>query len=117
MHTYSISVVNLYQQPPNSMERYRVMVIGNNVTTVQRVSRYCLEQGVEVFPYYGIPTDEEVTLFAPNVSVLCLPVPDDFQPQTGQPCILWSEKPLYTWLPLVSTPTELEARLQELLQA
>ena len=61
-----------YYQSIDSLRGNRVMVIGQNVATVQRVSRYCLDQGAEVFPYYGIPSDEEVTLFDPEVSVLCL---------------------------------------------
>jgi hypothetical protein len=59
---------------------------------VQHVSRYCLEQCAEVLPYYGIPTDDEVILFAPDVSVLCLPIPENFRPQIGQPYILWSKQ-------------------------
>jgi len=114
----------------------RIMVIGSNVATVQRVSRYCLEQGAEVLPYYGIPTDEEVTLFAPDVSVLCLPICENFRPQIGQPYIFWSEQSINIsniesetlllpklkssfWrglidegLPLVATPTELYSSLQ-----
>ena len=99
------------------MERSRIMVIGSNVTTVQRVSRYCLEQGAEVLPYYGIPTDEEIALFAPHVSVLCLPMPKDFQQQIGQPYIFWSEHLMNQGIPFVSNPTELHTRLQKVLQA
>jgi hypothetical protein len=33
-----------------SLTMLRVMVIGSNVTTVQRISRYCLEHGADVFP-------------------------------------------------------------------
>ena len=97
------------------MERHRIMVVGSNVTTVQLISTYCLEQGVEVFPYYGIPTKDEVALFAPQTVVLCIPVPEDFQRQIVQPYILWSEQPVDIGKPLVCTRTELEARLQELL--
>ncbi len=99
--------------PPVDMERRRIMVMGGNVTTVQRVSLYCLEQGAEVFPYYGIPTKEEVTLFAPEVWVLCLPVPEEFRHQICQPYILWSEQSINDGLPLVATRTQLHARLQE----
>ena len=119
-----------------NIDSSRIMVIGNNVATVQRVSRYCLEQGAEVLPYYGIPTDDEVILFAPDVSVLCLPIPENFRPQIGQPYILWSKQfinisnvefePLLLsklkssfsrgvvdeGLPLVATPTELYTCLQ-----
>lgn len=104
-------------QVADDMERHRIMVIGSNVTTVQCVSRYCLEQGAEVFPYYGIPTDEEVTLFAPHIFVLCLPVPEDFRQQINQPYVLWSEQPMHTGIPLVYTAEELEIRLQEVLHA
>ncbi|MDF5731680.1 MAG: hypothetical protein PUP92_27660 [Rhizonema sp. PD38] len=95
----------------------RIMVIGSKVTTVQRVSRYCLKQGAEVFPYYGIPTDEEITLFAPHVFVLCLPMPKDFQYKTLQPQILWSEYSVSEGLPSVTSSTELYARLQQVLSA
>jgi len=74
------------------MERRRIMVIGSNVTTVQRVSSYYLKQQAEVFPYYGIPMDEEVALFDPDVLVLCQPIPADFQRQINRPYILWPEQ-------------------------
>jgi len=109
-------VVDRSNQPADDMERHRIMVIGMNVITVQHVSRYCLAQGAEVFPYYGIPTTSEVTLFAPEVWVLCLPIPDDFQRQIRQPCILWSKQSIHIGLPVVYTTTELEARLQEFFQ-
>ncbi|WP_235082928.1 hypothetical protein ACF3DV_13510 [Chlorogloeopsis fritschii PCC 9212] len=95
------------------MERHRIMVIGSNVRTVQRVSSYCLKKSLEVFPYYGIPNNEEVTLFAPHVFVLCLPILGDFR--IFQPYILWSEQPTDEDLSLVTTPTELYTRLQEFL--
>ena len=92
------------------------MIIGSNVTTVQRVSIYCLKQGAELFPYYGIPTNEEVSVFAPDVLVLCLPMSVDFQFQILRPYILWSEQPMDDGLRLVTTYTELYTRLQEVLQ-
>lgn len=92
------------------------MVIGSNVTTVQRVSRYCLEQGAEVFPYYGTPTAEEIALFDPEVLVLCLPIPEDVLHQLSRPCILWSEQ-LPNGVPLVHNHLDLQARLQEVFQA
>ncbi len=95
----------------------RIMVIGSKVTTVQRVSRYCLKQGAEVFPYYGIPTDEEITLFAPQVFVLCLPMPKELQYDILQPYILWSEHFVSEDLLLVKSYRELYARLQESLAA
>ncbi|MDF5713486.1 MAG: hypothetical protein PUP93_06265 [Rhizonema sp. NSF051] len=95
----------------------RIMVIGSKVTTVQRVSRYCLTQGAEVFPYYGIPTDEEITLFAPQVFVLCIPMPKDLQYDILQPYILWSEYFVSEGLLFVTSYTDLYARLQEVLAA
>ncbi|BDA69544.1 hypothetical protein RIVM261_061530 [Rivularia sp. IAM M-261] len=75
------------------MERHRIMVIGSNVTTVQRVSSYCLKKNLEVFPYYGIPVVDDITLFAPHVVVLCLPIPEKFQLcQIHQRYIFWSEQ-------------------------
>lgn len=105
------------KQVADDMERHRIMVIGSNVTTVQCVSRYCLEQGAEVFPYYGTPTDDEVTLFTPHIFILCLPVPENFRQQINQPYILWSEQPMYIGIPSVYTAEELEFRLQEVLHA
>jgi hypothetical protein len=35
----------------NDLPRYRIMVLGTDVQTVQTVSCYCLDQGVEVLPY------------------------------------------------------------------
>lgn len=99
-----------------AIQRHRIMVIGSNVNTVQRVSRYCLKQGAEVFPYYGFPTAEEVTLFDPKVSVLCLPGAENFLNQTDRPYILWSEQLVDIGLPLVSTKRELETSLQEIFQ-
>lgn len=93
----------------------RVMVIGQDVATVQRVSRYCLEQGADVFPYYGIPNAEDVALFAPEVSLVCLPVPEDFLQQIAQPYILWSEQQITQEFPLISTPNELEISLHKVL--
>ncbi|KAB8331756.1 hypothetical protein SD80_023515 [Scytonema tolypothrichoides VB-61278] len=91
------------------------MVIGSRVTTVQRVSSYCLKQGAEVFPYYGIPTDEELTLFAPDVLVLCLPIPENFLRQINHRYILWLEDPIDEKLPWVTTFTELDVCLREVL--
>ena len=98
------------------MEKHRIIVIGSNVFTVQCVSGYCLAQGADVFPYYGIPTVptvEEITLFDPEIWVLCLPVPEGFRHQIQEPCILWSERIMDLGITLISTPTELKTRLQE----
>lgn len=93
----------------------RVMVIGQDVATVQRVSRYCLEQGADVFPYYGIPNPEDVSLFEPEISVVCLPVSEDFLQQIAQPYMLWSEQQITQDFPLVSTLTPTEISLQNVL--
>lgn len=98
------------------MKNHRIMVIGSNVTTVQRVSSYCLKHSAEVFPYYGIPSNEEVALFAPEVFVLCLPIANDFCYQI-YPYILWSEHFIDKGLASATTATELYARLHEVLQA
>ncbi|WP_242056468.1 MULTISPECIES: hypothetical protein [unclassified Nostoc] len=99
------------------METPRIMVIGSKVTTVQSVSSYCLKYNFEVFPYYGTPLVEEITLFAPHALVLCLPICDDFQAQVVQPYILWSEQPSSGKSLLVSTATELYTSLQKVLAA
>ncbi|BAY25010.1 hypothetical protein NIES2100_48090 [Calothrix sp. NIES-2100] len=98
------------------MERPRIMVIGTNVTTVQRVSRYCLKKGLEVFPYYGIPINDEVSLFDPHILVLCQPIPNELMSSIAQLCISWSEQTIDGYLTLVSSPTELSIPLQEVLQ-
>jgi hypothetical protein len=98
------------------MDRPRIMVIGTKVTTVQRVSRYCLQKGLEVFPYYGIPINEEVTLFDPHVLVLCQPISEDLVSWIRRPSIFWSEQPIEGNLRLVSSLTELSVRLQQILQ-
>lgn len=91
------------------------MVIGSHVTTVQRVSGYCLKQDVEVCPYYGVPTHEDMALFAPSILVLCLPMLEDSQFLLRlYPCILWSEQPTHEQLPLVTSPTELYGRMDEI---
>ena len=97
------------------MKKHRIMVIGSNATAVQCVSRYCLKWGVEVLPYFSIPTEEEVTCFAPHVSVLCLPMPEDFQGQIGQPYVLWSEQPTDKGTSCAANSTELYDLLREVL--
>jgi hypothetical protein len=99
------------------MERHRIMVIGNKITTVQRVSSYCLKKKLEVLPYYGIPRVDDINLFAPHALVLCLPIPE-FQYQIHQPYILWSEQIIDEGLPLVNNQTKLEEFyiLQKVLQ-
>ena len=105
-----------YYQSIDSLLGNRVMVIGQNVATVQRVSRYYLDQGAEVFPYYGTPLEEEVTLFDPEVLVLCLPLPESFIKQIDRPYILWSEEQLIVDLSLVSGQKAVKSSLQNILQ-
>ena len=100
-----------------TMEIPRIMVIGSQITTVQRVSSYCLKHNFEVFPYYGIPLVEDITLFDPHALVLCLPIHDNFLSQIPQPYIFWSEQPLEEKLLSVCTPTELYLHLQNVLAA
>ncbi len=97
------------------MKRHRIMVVGSNVMTVQRVSSHCLKQNAEVFPYYCIPTPEEIALFEPHVLVLCLPIPEQFQHQLLQPYILWSEQLVNNISPLATTLAELSDCLHKFL--
>lgn len=90
------------------------MVIGESVLEVQRVSRCCLSQGIEVFPYYGIPSGEEISLFSPHLAILCLPLANNTYPQIDSDCILWSEQPINSHLPVISNITELHKLLQNL---
>lgn len=92
------------------------MIIGKLVTTVQRVSRYCLEQMVEVLPYYGIPSREDIDLFDPDVLIICLPAPDNLYLQIDKPFILWSELEAKFQLPVASNRAELALILQKILQ-
>lgn len=109
-------MTNLFNQPVDSMPCHRIPIFGRTVTTVQRVSRYCLNQGIEILPYYGIPTVEEVNLFAPNLLILCLPAPENFFLQIDRPCILWSERFVNVKLPVASSCIELKNLLQQTLQ-
>jgi hypothetical protein len=110
-------VIQSYSRALALMPENRVMVIGQNVATVQRVSRYCLAQGAEVFPYYGIPSVDEMSLFAPKVFVLCLPLPECFWQQLPSPLILWSEQQKAIDFPLVSTRQDLEISLSKALHS
>jgi hypothetical protein len=114
MHTYGTSVVVSPPVLEFPTSKYRVIVLGQSVSTVQYVSRYCLAQGADVLPYYGFPTLEEVELFDPQILIFCLPVPESLLKQFSQPCILWSEQ--NEGLPQVSTRKDLEATLQTLFQ-
>lgn len=99
------------------MQAHRIMIIGSNVTTVQRVSSYCLKKSPHIFPYYGVPTEEEINLFAPDILVLCLPLPENFQHQIRQPYILWSEDFSFEGVPFVNNPTALYELLHEFVLA
>lgn len=90
------------------------MVIGESVLDVQRLSRCCLAQGIEVFPYYGVPSSEEISLFSPHLAILCSPLSNSAYPQIDVTCILWSEKPVNSHLLVISNITELDKLLQNL---
>lgn len=102
------------------MQRHRIMVAGSNVITVQRVSRYCLEQRAEVFPYYGIPSLEEIALFMPEVVVFCAAIADAAAvlQQLDRPCLFWLEEAAAETIgsaPIVSTAEDLRIHLQKIL--
>jgi hypothetical protein len=61
-------------QEPMSYPPTRIAVVGENVATVQKISRFCLGQGLEVLPYYGAPDPEDLTLFDPTVCIVCWPL-------------------------------------------
>lgn len=63
MYTYKSGVTNLFNQTGYGTLSQKIMIVGRKVTTVQCLSRYYLKQGIEILPYYGFPTLEEVTLF------------------------------------------------------
>ena len=91
------------------------MIVGQDVPMVQRLSRYCLELGAEVFPYYGTPADEEVALFNPEVSIFCIPDPQECWNRFDHPYILWSETCRVMDLPYVSTLGDLAQSLRKML--
>ncbi|KJH73178.1 hypothetical protein [Aliterella atlantica] len=95
------------------MPRYRIVVIGESVLEVQRVSRCCLAQGIEVFPYYGVPSPEEISLFSPHLTILCS-LPNSNYPQIDSACVVWSEQPINSHLHVISNMTELYNMLQSL---
>lgn len=106
-----------FNQTQESLLSHRVTIVGRSVATVQHVSRYCIKQGLEVLPYYGVPTSEEMALFAPALIIVCLPTPENFLLQTERPVILWSEQPTEIELPVASNYAELSALLQQTLPA
>jgi hypothetical protein len=96
------------------MKRHRIMIIGNNIATVQKLSRYCLTQGAEVFPYYGVPTIEEIALFEPEVAIVCLPIFEGFLHQIARPYIVWSEEnAIALEYPFTNTISQLQVYLQQ----
>lgn len=109
-------MTNLFNQPVDSIPCHRILIFGRTATTVQRVSRYYLKPGIEILPYYGIFTDEEVNLFAPDLLILCLPAPENFFLQIDRPCILWSEPSVNVKLSVGSSCIELKNLLQQTLQ-
>lgn len=113
LKTY-VSGISVLHQPGDDRQYSRVMILGRLVTTVQRVSRYCLKQMVEVLPYYGVPSAEEIGLFDPDILIICLPAPEHLYLQTNKPFILWSELEANIKLPVASNPAELAQMLQHL---
>ena len=109
-----MSAIDILYQPCDGRQHSRVMILGRLVTTVQRVSRYCLKQMVEVLPYYGVPSAEEISLFDPDILIICLPAPEQLYLQTDKPFILWSELEANIKLPVASNPAELAQMLQHL---
>ncbi len=61
-------------QEPMSCPPTRIAVVGENVATVQKISRFCLGLGLEVLPYYGVPDPEDLALFDPTVCIVCWPL-------------------------------------------
>ena len=98
-------------------EPSRIMVVGETVAIVQLVSRYCLAQGADVLPFYGLPDAAAIVLFDPHVLVLCLPVASEFLAQIAHPYLLWETLPLDAIAggESVSTPTALAHQLQAIL--
>lgn len=96
----------------DSRSRQRIIVVGTNVITVQQVSSYCLETRAEVLPYYGLPSEEEIYLFDPDIWVMCLPIPPNLQLPTNAHLIIWEEPPAV--LQAVSSRVELFTCLAEL---
>jgi hypothetical protein len=74
------------------LERRRIMVVGQDVATVQRVSRVYLAHGANVFPYYGLLNLADLELFDPHLLVLCLPVSDNFLLPTNRPYLVWRDQ-------------------------
>lgn len=113
---------NLFNQIEYGIANHEIMIVGKNVTTAQCVIRYWLNQGIEALPYYGVPTVEEVTLFSPDLLIVCLPAPEDFLLQIDQPFIVWSEPSIKDTgkmpvLQVASTCIELKTLLQLTLQS
>lgn len=88
--------------------------MGESVFEVQHVSRCCLKQGIDVFPYYGVPTNEEISLFAPHLVIVCSPILEITYPQIEFSYIFWSEQPIDSELPVIYNMTQLQELLQEI---
>jgi hypothetical protein len=92
----------------------RVLVVGEAVIVVQQVSRYCLSQGADVLPFYGLPDAAAVTLFDPHLLVLCLPLAESFIAQLDRPYLLLAEPSNQDPLP-ISSQVVLAAQLRAIL--
>jgi hypothetical protein len=85
---------NLAAAARDATEPSRVMVVGESVEVVQQVSRFCLTQGTDVLPFYGLPDEAAIALFDPHVVVLCLPLAASFLTQIDRPYLLWQQPEL-----------------------
>jgi hypothetical protein len=85
---------NLAETRRDETEPSRIMVVGESVEVVQQVSRFCLTQGSDVLPFYGLPDEAAIALFDPHVVVLCLPLAASFLTQIDRPYLLWQQPEL-----------------------
>lgn len=111
----ALSETNLSTRFGDVVHSNRIMVIGQDVAMVQRVSRYCLDKGADVFPYYGTPTAEDIALFRPEVSILCLPVAEDMLTHINHPHIFWAEPQQESGQPANWNWPDLDKKLQQAL--
>jgi hypothetical protein len=122
MPIYRNSLASFSKRQEEQLLQQRVMVLGQDVVTVQRISRYCLRKGAEVLPYYELPTKDEIILFDPQVVILCTQLPEEFLDQIFYPCIIWAEQSVpdnlinLEW-PLVSNYQDLEVTLRRFCQS
>jgi hypothetical protein len=113
----ALSQTDLSTRFGDGVHSNRIMVIGQDVAMVQRLSRYCLDQGADVFPYYGTPTAEDIALFRPEVSIVCLPVAEDMLTHLNHPYIFWAEPQQESDQPANRNWSDLEKKLQEALKS